>query len=77
MSVLIEEKEQVCELQRWFKDLWIESESVKTQDLEKYVSSIESLAPSGMDRPKASLPSNATSINAKLIDIGSTNTQVL
>ena len=59
MSVLIEEKEQVCELQRWFKDLWIESESVKTQDLEKYVSSIESLAPSGMDRPKASLPENS------------------
>jgi len=32
MSVLIEEKEQVCELQRWFKELWIGSESVKTQD---------------------------------------------
>ena len=76
MSVLIEEKEHVCELQRWFKDLWIGSESVKTQDLEKYVSSIESLSASSMDRPKASLPSKATSINAKLVDIGGTNIQV-
>ena len=52
MSLLIEEKEQVCELQRWFKDLWIGSESVKTQDLEKYVSIIESLPSSGMDKPQ-------------------------
>ncbi|RZN34938.1 MAG: hypothetical protein EF813_09530 [Methanosarcinales archaeon] len=76
MSVLIEEKEQVCELQRWFKDLWIGSESVKTQDLEKYVSSIESLPSSGMDRPIASLPSKATSINAKLVDVEAINIQV-
>ena len=76
MSVLIEEKEQVCELQRWFKDLWIGSESVKTQDLEKYVSLIESLPSSGMDKPKSSLPSKATSINAKLVDVEGTNIQV-
>lgn len=76
MSVLIEEKEQACELQRWFKDLWIGSESVKTQDLEKYVSLIESSPSSGMDKTKSSLPSKATSINAKLVDIGDTNIQV-
>jgi len=76
MSVLIEEKEQVCELQRWFKDLWIGSESVKTQDLEKYVSSIESLPSSGMYRHIASLPSKATSINAKLVDVEDINIQV-
>jgi len=76
MSVLIDEKEQVCELQRWFKNLWTGSESVKIQDLGSYISSIEPLPSPGMDRPKASLPSKTTSINAKLVDIGGTNIQV-
>ena len=33
------EKEYVLDTQRWFKDLWVRSESVKNQDLEKYMSS--------------------------------------
>ena len=70
MGVLIEEKEQVDELQKWFSGLWNESEPVNTQDLEKYVSSIKSSpAYDEMEKTKNQLKSKPSSINAKLIDI--------
>jgi hypothetical protein len=71
MGVLIEEKEQVAELQKWFSDLWAESESVNTQDLEKYVSSIESSpAYDEIKKSKSPLPLKSPSVNANLVDIG-------
>lgn len=69
MAVLIEEKEQVIKLQKWFCDLWAESESVNTHDLEQYVTSIGSLPSPDLNKPKTSLPSKAVPIKAKLMDI--------
>ena len=70
MGVLIEEKEQVNELQKWFSGLWAESESVNTQDLEEYVSSIKS-SPAYDEIKKSNNPllSKSPSVNANLADI--------
>jgi hypothetical protein len=76
MSVLIEEKEQIDEVQKWFWDLWNETKSVNSSDLEKYVSSIMSLPSPDLYKPEYSLPSNTPAINARLADIGSANIQV-
>ncbi|MGE5457359.1 MAG: phospholipase D-like domain-containing protein [Methanococcaceae archaeon] len=76
MSVLIEEKEQVDKVQKWFWDLWSETESVNRPDLEKYATSIMSLPSPDQNKPEFSLPSNAPAINAKLADIESTNIQI-
>ncbi len=76
MSVLIEEKEQVDRVQKWFWDLWNETQSVNSSDLEKYASSIMSLPSPDFAKPEYSLPSNAPAINAKLADIGSTNIRI-
>ena len=70
MGVFIEEKEQVVELQKWFCDLWTESESVNPQDLEQYVTSIPTPE---INKPKTSLPSKAIPIKASLVDIESRN----
>jgi Phosphatidylserine/phosphatidylglycerophosphate/cardiolipin synthases and related enzymes len=66
MAVFIEEKEQVVELQKWFCDLWAESESVNPQDLEQYVTSIPTPE---INKPKTSLPSKAIPIKASLVDV--------
>ena len=71
MAVLIEEKEQVVELQKWFCDLWDESEVVNIQDLEWYMASIRSSSSHDMNAPKTLLPSKAAPIKARLLDIGS------
>ncbi len=76
MSVFIEEKEQVDELQKWFWDLWNESGSVNPLHLEKYVSSILSLPSPDINKPEISLTSKASAIKANLVDIGSTDIQV-
>lgn len=76
MSVLIEEKEQVGELQKWFYDLWTESVSVYPQELDRYVSSILSLPSPDLNKPETSLTSNAPAIKANLVDIGSTDIKV-
>jgi hypothetical protein len=76
MSVLIEEKEQIDELQKWFWDLWNETESLNPPYLERYVSSIMSLSSPNLYKPEYSLTSNAPVINANLVDIGSTDIQV-
>jgi len=71
MGVLIEEKEQVDELQKWFSGLWAESESVNTQDLEKYISSIKS-SPAYDEIKKSNnpIPSKSPSVNTNRVDIG-------
>jgi len=71
MGVLIEEKEQVDELQKWFSGLWAESESVNTQDLEKYISSIKS-SPAYDELKKSNSPIllKSPSVKANLVDIG-------
>ncbi len=76
MSVLIEEKEHVDKVQKWFWDLWSETESVNRPDLEKYVSSIMFLPSPDLYKPEYSLPSNAPTIKAKLSGIGSENIQI-
>ncbi|MDD5617318.1 MAG: phospholipase D-like domain-containing protein [Candidatus Methanoperedens sp.] len=76
MSVLIEEKEQIDEVQKWFWDLWNETKSVNSSDIEKYVSSIISLPSPDLYKPEYSLPSNAPAIKAKLSGIGSENIQI-
>jgi len=71
MGVLIEEKEQVGELQKWFSGLWVESESVNTQDLEKYISSIKSSsAYDELKKSNSPLPSKSPSVKANRVDIG-------
>lgn len=71
MGVLIEEKEQVDELQKWFSGLWAESESVNAQDLEKYISSIKS-SPAYDELKKSNSPIllKSPSVKANLVDIG-------
>jgi hypothetical protein len=76
MSVLIEEKEQINEVQKWFWDLWNETKSVNSSDLEKYVSSIMSLPSPDLYKPEYSLPSNAPPIKAMLTGIGIENIQI-
>lgn len=76
MSVLIDEKEQIDELQKWFRDLWNKSKSINLPDLEQYVTSLMSLPSPDLNKPEYSFPSNAPAINAKLADIGSTNIQI-
>ena len=71
MAVLIEEKKQVVELQKWFCDLWDESEAVNIQDLEQYITSIQALPSHDTNKPKTSLPSKAVPIKAVLLDIRS------
>ena len=76
MGVFIEEKELVVELQNWFRDLWDKSESINTQALDEYILSISSL-PSYNEiyNTISSLPSNSTSIKAKLVDDVGTSVQ--
>ncbi|MCZ7385867.1 MAG: phospholipase D-like domain-containing protein [Candidatus Methanoperedens sp.] len=76
MSVLIEEKEQIDELKKWFRGLWDESKCVEHQELDRYVSSILSLPSPDLNKPEISLTSNAPAIKANLVDIGSTDTPV-
>lgn len=76
MSVLIEEKEQIDELKKWFRGLWDESKCVEHQELDQYVSSILSLPSPDLNKPEISLTSNAPAIKANLVDIGSTDTPV-
>ena len=76
MSVLIQEKEQVDEVQKWFWDLWNETESVNSSELEKYMSSIISLPSPDLYKPEYSLPSNALPIKATLAGIGIENIQI-
>jgi len=71
MGVLIEEKEQVDELQKWFSGLWAESESVNTRDLEKYIFSIKSSpAYDELKKSNSPIPSKSPSVKANRLDIG-------
>ncbi len=71
MGVLIEEKEQVDELQKWFSDLWAESESINPQDLEKYISSVKSSpAYDELKKSNSPIPSKSPSVKASCVDIG-------
>jgi hypothetical protein len=76
MSVLIEEKEQIDELQKWFWDLWDKSAPVYPQELERYVSSIQSLPSTDLNKSEKSLTSKAPVINANLVNLGSTDIQI-
>lgn len=81
MCVLIEDKEIVAKMQKWFCDIWNKSggnepESINIQHLEQFVNSIMSVPSHNLNESKISIPSKAPAIKAKLAEYGKENIQV-
>lgn len=65
MSILLDDNENFKEIQRWFENLWTESEEIDVTELENYVQEV-TIIQSPSEKPSKSLTSKTPIIKAKI-----------